>query len=117
MPSSASWFKGSLLMSVWCHANVALFPGMNELRVRYAVSLASMEFFLFGGPVVLYFRRNAPIVDLPIYWYAFCPDWIFASMQHVAMNAEMTCCIFARYASLQQYVGMLMLSVALNRLC
>ncbi|GMH17754.1 hypothetical protein Nepgr_019595 [Nepenthes gracilis] len=51
MPSSASWFRGSLLLLVWCHADVPHLPDMDELRVRYAVSLAGMEFgYLVGLP-------------------------------------------------------------------
>ncbi|GMH19170.1 hypothetical protein Nepgr_021011 [Nepenthes gracilis] len=78
-------------MSVWCHADVAHFPDMDELHVRFAVCLASMEFCLFGGPAVLCFCQNAPIVDLQKCQNAFCPDWIFVGMQHVAINAGMTC--------------------------
>ncbi|GMH04756.1 hypothetical protein Nepgr_006596 [Nepenthes gracilis] len=42
------------------------FFDMDELRIRYAVCLGGMEFCLFGGPAVLCFSRNAPIVDLLI---------------------------------------------------
>ncbi|GMH17716.1 hypothetical protein Nepgr_019557 [Nepenthes gracilis] len=109
MPSSVSWCRGALWMPVWCHADVTLLPGMDELRVRYAVCLADMEFCLFGGPAVLCFSQNAPIADLSKCRYIFCLDWIFANMQHIAVNAGMTCCIFSQYATLQQNVSMLML--------
>ncbi|GMH12953.1 hypothetical protein Nepgr_014794 [Nepenthes gracilis] len=42
--------RGSLLLPVWCHADVAHSPDMDELRDRYTVScLASIEFGCLVG--------------------------------------------------------------------
>ncbi|GMH31672.1 hypothetical protein Nepgr_033516 [Nepenthes gracilis] len=62
MPSSSSWSRGSLWLPVLCHADMAHLPRMDDLRVRYAVRLVDMAFCLFGGPTVLCFCRNAPLL-------------------------------------------------------
>ncbi|GMH31665.1 hypothetical protein Nepgr_033509 [Nepenthes gracilis] len=62
MHSSSSWSRGSLWLPVTCHADVPHLPSMDDLCVRYTVRLAVMEFCLFGGPTVLCFCRNAPLL-------------------------------------------------------
>ncbi|GMH21052.1 hypothetical protein Nepgr_022894 [Nepenthes gracilis] len=58
MPS-LSWSRGLLWLPVLCHTDVAHLPGMDDLRVRYIVQLAGMDFCLFGGLIVLCFCWNA----------------------------------------------------------